>query len=349
MIQQSLKLRVGELVEVRPLAEILSTLNKQARLDELPFMPQMIQCCGKRFRVRKRAHKLCDTAFATGARSVDNAVYLEAAPCDGKAYGGCEMRCEILWKEAWLRRVESDAVAHPSASAPSPAGCSEVDIWAAAKSRVGDEDVFVCQATQMLHATKPLSPWSPGQYVEDYQSGNVPLSRILGGILFMVYAKLVSTGVGFGSALRWTYDSFQRIRGGVPFPERPGLLPKGGPTPAMNLGLQVGDLVRIRSHEEILETVDENLMNRGMGFHPEMVPYCGKTFRVRQRVRKIINERTGRLVELKNSCLVLDGADCVGRYSRPLNCPRASNPYWREIWLERINAGDRGVDEAKKA
>ena len=347
MIQQSLKLKVGELVEVRPLAEILSTLNKQARLDELPFMPQMIHCCGKQYRVRKRAHKLCDTAFGTGARRVENAVYLEAAPCDGKAYGGCEMRCEILWKEAWLKRVEADERVDASIPVAAQLACSETDIWAAARSRDAAGDIFVCQATQMLHATKPLSPWSPGQYVEDYRSGNVGLSRILGSISYMLYSTLVSSGVGFGSALRWAYDAFQKIRGGVPYPDLPGVLPKGGPTPAKNLGLQVGDFVRIRSHEEILQTVDESLMNRGMGFHPEMVPYCGKTFRVRQRVRKIINERTGRLVELKNSCLVLDGADCVGRYSRPLNCPRASNPYWREIWLERINPADGSAAQAK--
>jgi hypothetical protein len=349
MTEQSLALAVGELVEVRPLGEILSTLNKQARLDELPFMPQMIQCCGKQFRVRKRAHKLCDTAFGTGARRLDNAVYLDGLQCDGEAYGGCEMRCHIVWKEAWLKRVEPNARATSSTAAASQAGCSEADIWAAAKSRDADGDIFVCQATQMVEATKSLSPWSPGQYVEDYKSGNVPLSRILSGILFFVYSKLVVSGVGFGSALRWAYDAVQKIRGGVPFPERPGLLPKGGPTPAVKLGLEVGDLVRIRSHDEILQTVDENLMNRGMGFHPEMVPYCGKTFRVRQRVRKIINERTGRLVELKNSCLVLDGADCIGRYSRPLNCPRASNPYWREIWLERVNAANGSVKPAAKS
>jgi hypothetical protein len=33
---------------------------------------------------------------------------------------------------------------------------------------------------------------------------------------------------------------------------------------------------------------------------------------------------------------VLDGADCEGKYTIPLNCPRASYPYWREIWLERV-------------
>jgi hypothetical protein len=67
-----------------------------------------------------------------------------------------------------------------------------------------------------------------------------------------------------------------------------------------------------------------------------MVPYCGKQFRVLQRAGKIMNERTGQLMQLKNECLVLEGADCVGRYTNPLSCPRSCYPYWREIWLERV-------------
>jgi hypothetical protein len=148
----------------------------------------------------------------------------------------------------------------------------------------------------------------------------------------------VATGVGLGTAFRWIYNMIQSVRGGQPYPVRPGHLRIGGPTPAVNLGLQEGDLVRVKSTDEILKTVDELLVNRGMGFHPEMSPHCGKTFRVSQRVRKLVNEKTGQLMELKNSCLVLEGADCHGRYSRPLNCPRACPPYWREIWLERVGS-----------
>jgi hypothetical protein len=155
----------------------------------------------------------------------------------------------------------------------------------------------------------------------------------------LLYAELVAAGVGLGSAFRWIYNKIQSVRGGEPYPVRPGHLPVGGPTPSVNLGLKKGELVRVKSTDEILATVDELLVNRGMGFHPEMTPHCGKTFRVTQRVRKLINEKTGQLVELKNSCLVLEGADCHGRYTRPLNCPRACPPYWREIWLERVDAG----------
>ena len=55
------KLHAGDWVEVRSKDEILRTLDKQGRLDGMPFMPQMFQYCGKRFEVYKRAHKTCDT------------------------------------------------------------------------------------------------------------------------------------------------------------------------------------------------------------------------------------------------------------------------------------------------
>lgn len=341
MTQQNLKLNAGEWVEVRPLPEILATLDERGCLDELPFMPQMIRCCGKQFQVRKRAHKLCDTAYSTGARSMRNAVFLEMASCDGKAYGGCEMGCQIFWKEAWLKRTEPNALNLPSSAVPLRAErqeqCSEADIWAGTKKSSGGEDVFVCQATQMLAATKPLSRWAPGQYIEDYASGNAPLSQIASGIIYVIYSNLVNSGLGFGSALRWAYDAFQRVRGGCQYPDRFGVLAKGKGTPTAILGLETGELVRVRPFDEILETVDRDLINRGMSFHPEMVPYCNKTFRVRQRVSKIINERNGHLKVLKNPCVILEGADCIGRYTKPLNCPRACYPYWREIWLERVD------------
>jgi len=55
------------------------------RLDGLPFMPQMFQYCGSRFRVFKRAHKTCDTIHGTGGRRMDTAVHLEGIHCGGEA------------------------------------------------------------------------------------------------------------------------------------------------------------------------------------------------------------------------------------------------------------------------
>jgi hypothetical protein len=334
-VVQKLGLRVGDWVVVRSPEEILATLDSNARLEELPFMPQMLPHCGKKFQVRKRAHKLCDTVFGTGGRQMTDAVFLDDLRCDGAAHGGCELRCTIIWKEAWLRRADANEPEAP----PAPLGRLENLVRAGTRlipSQPPSEPLYVCQGTQLPAATKLLPHWKPGQYIEDYKSGNVALSETVARLGFLVYNEFVAAGLGFGSALRWVYNKVQAVRGGDPYPVRSGHLPVGGPTPAVNLGLKEGDLVRVKTGDEILATCDELLFNRGMGFAPEMMPYCGKTFRVKQRVRKIINEKTGQLVDLKNSCLVLDGAECHGRYSRPLNCPRACPPYWREIWLTRV-------------
>jgi hypothetical protein len=346
-VNRKLDLKVGDWVVVGSAEEILATLDQNARFEELPFMPQMLQYCGMKFRVRKRAHKLCDTVFSTGGRQMTDAVFLDDVRCDGQAFGGCEMKCTIVWKEAWLRRADQNEPASHSGSLDR----LETLVWAGTRrpTEGSNEPLYVCQATQLPAATKLLPLWKPGQYVDDYKSGNASLPDTVFRLLFALYAQLVASGVGLGSALRWIYNTIQSVRGGVPYPVRTGRLPRGGPTPAVNLGLQVGELVRVKDSEAILDTVDELLFNRGMSFHPEMMPYCGKTFHVKDRVRKIINEKTGQLVQLKNSCLVLDGADCHGCYTRPLNCPRACPPYWREIWLERVDTAGESKTAAKLA
>ena len=58
---QDLGLHAGDWVVVRSQEEILATLDERARLDSLPFQPEMLAFCGRRMRVAKVAHKSCDT------------------------------------------------------------------------------------------------------------------------------------------------------------------------------------------------------------------------------------------------------------------------------------------------
>ena len=102
-------LRAGDWVEVRTRQEILQTLDRDGRLDGMPFMPQMFSYCGQRFRVRRSAHKTCDPVYTHRSRRLLNAVHLDLR-CDGKAYGGCQAGCLIFWKEAWLKRADKDLV-----------------------------------------------------------------------------------------------------------------------------------------------------------------------------------------------------------------------------------------------
>jgi hypothetical protein len=153
----------------------------------------------------------------------------------------------------------------------------------------------------------------------------------------MVYRHwLVNLGIGLGPFLKWLYDRFQGLIGGVPYPRRHGVLPAGSRTPVNPLNLQPGEWVRVKSRDEILATCDEGDMNRGMKFDAELVPYCGGNYRVLKRVTRILNEKTGTMQVMKTPCIILDSVVCQARYSEcRLFCPRSVYSYWREIWLER--------------
>ena len=77
-----------------------------------------------------------------------------------------------------------------------------------------------------------------------------------------------------------------------------------------------------------------------MYWDAELVPYCGETYTVLRRVDKLIQEQTGKMAHMKTPCIILDGVVCQARYSDcRMLCPRAMYPYWREIWLERVEPG----------
>src|SRR5262245_37397665 len=119
---QQLDLRRGDSVEVRSAEEILATLDERGALDGMPFMPEMLAFCGKRFTVRSRADSTCDTVSASGMRKMERTVHLNMLRCDGAAHGGCQAGCLLFWKEAWLRRVPASAEQQPSQNGHSQNG-----------------------------------------------------------------------------------------------------------------------------------------------------------------------------------------------------------------------------------
>jgi hypothetical protein len=112
-------------------------------------------------------------------------------------------------------------------------------------------------------------------------------------------------------------------------------------TPTGQAGLQPGDVVRIRSRAEIEATLNAELLNRGMGFDAEMARFCGRTARVARRVDRIVDEHTGRMLVMRSPCLVLEDVICEGAFAA--SCPRSITPYWREIWLEKVEPDAAGA------
>lgn len=313
---EGLNLRVGEWVEVRSQDEILGTLDPDGTLEGMPFMPEMLQYCGKRLQVFRSAHKTCDTITKTGGRRIERTVHLDTR-CDGAAHGGCQAACLMFWKDAWLKRT--DAPAGPVARATG-GGCSLVQLQAATKVAVnGSGTAYRCQATQLVAASKPLASTNLWQYWRDWRSGNVTLGKLI---------RVLSLGI---------FNELQRRRGGVKYPRWPEL--KLTKTPSEHLGLVPGEMVQVKSFDEIVQTLDVRQKNRGLWFDSEMIPFCGGTYRVRARVEQIINERTGEMMRLPNDCVILENVWCRADYSdRRLLCPRSIYPYWREIWLRRLPA-----------
>jgi hypothetical protein len=346
-------LRAGDWIEVRSKEEILRSLDKRGCLEELPFMPQMFQYCGRRFQVYKRAHKTCDTVNPIAGRRLENSVHLELR-CDGKAYGGCQAACLIFWKEEWLKPTEqaatsiqatsvvqarSDGKPSESNTKISSGGCTEDDVLLATcvRGQRVDDTRYTCQATQLPYFTAPLSPWDIRQYIEDLVSGNVSFAALFRGIVYLSYyhLTLAKRWGRSGRPARWLYDKFQVLIGGVPFPRRRGTLAAGQATPTVDLNLQPGELVRVKSYKEILATLD-GLKNRGMLFDAELVPYCGGVYRVRARVTNFIDEKTGKMSSMKTPAVILEGVWCQSRYSNcRMFCPRSIYSWWREVWLER--------------
>jgi hypothetical protein len=344
MVSGNSNLRVGEWVEIQSKEEILQTLDKDGRLNGLPFMPEMLQYCGQRLQVYRRAHKTCDTATLTGGRRMENTVHLDGARCSGTAHGGCQAGCLIFWKEAWLKRIDDPGTPQKSKEIEQSVGCTEEELQAGTQTTATEgagEPKYVCQATQLPYASTPLPFLNISQYIEDYTSGNVGLLSMLKGFVYASYYKVSELGLGLGRIMRWLYDRLHPLWGGVAFPRRRGTIPVGHPTPSCSLNLQPGELVRVKSYQQILATLDTANRNRGLLFDAEMVPFCGQTHRVLGRVSQIINEKTGKMMRFKNNCILLEGVVCESRYTDckfcPLFCPRAIYSYWREIWLERVS------------
>lgn len=332
-----LHLKVGDWVEVRSREQVLATLDQNGRLENLPFMPEMLAYCGKKLRVFKRADKTCEYTRGWSIRRMKDSVHLEGVRCDGGGHDGCQAGCLIFWKEAWLKRADNNVISAESlvpgndVTTGNAALITVEQLLTAGRTTSPEGDtIYTCQATDVPMFTSYMSFWDPRQYVRDLRSGNLRSGlegdsrghRILEFVL-AVTRLLQASIIGF-------FNEVQARRQGSRYPFIEGTATK---TPREVLDLQPGELVEVRSKEEIMATLDKDQKNRGLWFDSEMLPYCGGIYRVLRRVHRIIDEKTGKLINMKNPCIVLEGVVCKSDFHRL--CPRAIYPYWRENWLKR--------------
>ena len=294
----------GDLVVVRPVGEILATLDEKGTLGKLPFMPEMREFCGRQFRVSRRAFKTC--VDDTEMRRIDDTVFLEDVRCNGEAHGGCDKACLIFWKEAWLQPAK-DSDRQPAAR---ESKITELDLFEFAKR--GDQ--FFCQSSEIVNASQPLPWWEPRQYALDLLHNRISITQLLRGMFIAFYNK-VAHATGRQS---WRFVAGPGTYNGT----------------RADLNLRPGDLVRVKSLERIRETLDAEGKHQHLLFAPSMTEFCGSVMRVKKRVERIVLEGSPRQRAIKDTVL-LDGATCDGVCHR--SCPRQSLLFWRECWLEKVN------------
>ena len=304
LLNPSAPLRPGEIVEVRSLPEILATLDERGCLDGLPFMPEMAAFCGHRVPVHRRVEKVWEYAHGTGMRRVHNAVLLQALRCNGQSHGGCQAACQLIWKEAWLKRPWTDSPSTISAS-------RQLDLGAHSHVMVDGGLRYICQMTEIQRASSQLEFRNLSHYWRDLMVGNVQLDSLL-----------VAMSVRL-------FNAAQRRLGR---PIWPVLKPMNSDSsPHQSLGLQAGQMVRVKSKHAIEATLNRNSRNRGLEFGEDLIFYCGGSYRVAASINRIVHEGTGEMLVFKTPSILLEGVTGIG--GSILN-PQNEFYYWREIWLD---------------
>jgi hypothetical protein len=304
---KSLKLRAGDLVEVKNPDEIAQTLDDAGTLDHLPFMPEMLAYCGRRFRVSRRVVKVCASGMKTlmflGEFRTDDVVLLDLR-CSGADHGGCQKGCMIFWREAWLRKVENE-----TQSAVVEPGAIE-QLRARLRTSVGP-DTYFCQASELLKATRKLTRIEKYlSWFGEIRARNCNPVEMAGRIAIFVFWKI-----------RWLLFG----------PYGRGKIKS---TPTEKLNLQPGEWVEVKPIESIFATLDRHANNRGLWFSPPMRLLCGQRRRVERRIERLIVDGTGEMRKMHDT-VFLEGSLCGCAHIAFGGCSRCEFVYWREIWLRR--------------
>ncbi|MGA8088024.1 MAG: hypothetical protein WCA10_12005 [Terracidiphilus sp.] len=177
----------------------------------------------------------------------------------------------------------------------------------------------------------------------------------LGGLIFLCI-EIASVLVLAGALVSLRRDSLETR--GVPYVGRPrewhggfvvgglrallrGLRALGGQRPGQ-LDLRAGELVEIRSRDEILATLDSKGELDCLPFMPEMEAWFGRSARVFRRVDKIFDWITSSGLRRMSDTVILEGLRCDGGYHS--GCQADCPILWKEAWLRRASTKEKADD-----
>ena len=264
----------------------------------------------------------------TGMRRMYDAVHLTESRCDGSAHGGCQNACSLYWKEQWLKRVDPDDPVTPTPDAGQRLLLPLLVLNSTKEPFEDGETRWSCQATEMPRAAPERLPLKQlGQYREDVVSGNAGVRAVVTASWSRLFNRYQDLSKRFLPRL----------------PAHPG---------RAALGLPPGSASSVAVRRPSAWTssrASSSGSSRVRRSWRRSTRTCstagwGSTSRCpgsavgppgsRRGPRGCVDERTGRMLTMKNPCIILEDIVCEGAFTA--NCPREYVCWWREIWLERV-------------
>ena len=287
----------GDIVEVRSTA-IIATLDERASWTRCRSCPRWLPCAdvASRWRLAPNASATrslravrarWSTQSCSKARAVTARATVVAPPCVScTGRRGCATSIK-----ARPTTVPAPRLAHwPPTKRRATRSSRSLRATRKSGGDNGEPVRFRCQATQANEASTPIRSRIHGRMFGPTRPATSPLA------VSCRHRDGAHGGDGVGQA------TSSRVRG----PLR-GATSKSGRTPTLDLRAP-GEWVRIKTAEEIQATLNDKGKNRGLWFDREMMRLCGQVFRVSHRVDRLIDERTGEMIELSSDCVALEGA-----------------------------------------
>jgi hypothetical protein len=104
-----------------------------------------------------------------------------------------------------------------------------------------------------------------------------------------------------------------------------------------NVKFSQGDMIRIKTYEYIVTTLDPGKKLDGCSFMEQMRDFCGHEFQVRRVVYNYFDEYQFKMFAAKAPLYILENLICNGvtnTFTR--RCDRSCYFLWHERWLEGV-------------
>jgi hypothetical protein len=99
---------------------------------------------------------------------------------------------------------------------------------------------------------------------------------------------------------------------------------------------EIGEIVRVKTRDEILKSMDSTNKLDGCFFMDQMWNYCGSTQKVLKFVDSFFNERQKKSFLSRSPLYILENLHCEGKASIfPSRCDHGCLLLWHEKWLDK--------------